>query len=79
MKCIWVKSLGGMVNGADIGNINYGFVAPEVMSKELAQKGAGWLQILQGRSNVMWASSYFDDPEDMSFIKNGILLREELL
>ena len=75
-KFIWFQPLGEMINGADVGNINYGFVALEVYNVEASLWGAGMLQKIQGRSDDSWTYSYGDDPEDTSFICVGMLLRE---
>lgn len=75
-KFIWCETTGEFISGADIGNINYGFVALDVFTRLEAKVGAGGLQILQGRSHVDWIGSYFDDPEDSECVNLGMSLRE---
>ena len=47
-----------------------------IVPEGLARAGAGGLQVLQGRSDLDWAESYFDDPQDMYYVNIGISLRE---
>ena len=75
-KWIWSPMLGGMISAADLGNLNYGYTIIELgVSKEVAQSGAGALQILQGRSHWEWLAHYFDDPEDNAFVYTGLDMR----
>lgn len=75
-KWIWSPMLGGMISAADLGNLNYEYTIIKLgVSKEVAQSGAGALQIFQGKSHWEWVAYYFDDPEDNAFVYTGLDMR----
>uniref|UniRef100_UPI0025C57E2B RHS repeat-associated core domain-containing protein n=1 Tax=Clostridium sp. UBA4548 TaxID=1946361 RepID=UPI0025C57E2B len=67
---------GKKVNGADIGNLHYGYVGMAAGFDETILKiAAGLYQIRSGTSNKEWQNNmwYGDDPRDQAWIMHGIL------
>lgn len=55
----------------DPGNIAFGFYGSLIFPIEILRAGAGLYQIYTRKSNIIWFSSFFDDPEDGQMIVIG--------
>ena len=56
----------------DFGNYHFGYVAAAKGIPELiARMGAGFYQIISGTSSFEYFNSFFDDPKDQYWIREG--------
>lgn len=62
----------GLWSAEQLGNYSFGyFGAAYEYDKEFLCFGAGMYQIVSGRSDWSYFSSYFDDPRDTYYIRMG--------
>ncbi|PFZ09503.1 hypothetical protein COL63_22380 [Bacillus pseudomycoides] len=69
---------GWKCTGEDLGNMHYGYIGRAGgFTRDLLKTAAGLYQIKSGTYKLEWISTYFDDPNDQSWINYGIQLWDD--
>lgn len=69
---------GWKCTGEDLGNMHYGYIGRAGgFTPDLLKTAAGLYQIKEGTYELRWISTYFDDPNDQSWINYGIQLWDD--